>query len=62
LRINTCACHASVCFLAYIPCHLNWSLTKNWLFQNAWTFRLYFVPLHFHYPLAWAWMKIPHKI
>ena len=25
-RINNFVCHyASVCFLAYIPCHLNWS-------------------------------------
>jgi hypothetical protein len=64
LRINTCAFHyASLCFLAYIPCHLNWSWIKNWLFQKAaWTSRLYLVPLHFHYSLAWAWLKIPHKI
>lgn len=63
-RINTCVCHyASVCFLAYIPCHLNWSWSKNWLFEKAaWTFQPYFILLHFYYPLAWAWMKIPHKI
>jgi len=48
-RINTCACHyASVCVLAYIPCHLNWSWSKNWLFQKAaWMFQLYSVQLHF---------------